>query len=451
MKEATINRILKRIEERKCLVILGPELLCENNVSINSQLNKHLAQIYGDKIKYYSGDEFLNMSPKVRLMIEDDIRNFYEQLMPTDVYRQIAEIQFSMIINTSPDTTLNKTFVEKGIDFDYDYYRKYAAPQDVARKNRAFIYNVFGDYTDINSMILTFDDLFEYLLGIMGDNELKIKSELRNATAVLFFGFSFDKWYFKLLMRLMQINDNKLLHSHDINADDVKNFYSDEFEVEFFESENAAQIIQQIHQKAKECGWIKEAVKDELLQPEIFVSYAWGGESEEIVNKLDQTLQANKILIVRDKRDLGFKGLITDFMNKIGKGKGIVVVVSDKYLKSPYCMYELLEIYRNMEFTERIFPIVMGDANIFEPLPRLQYLKYWRDKKDELDTAIRDFGADAITVIGDDYKIYKRVFDNFGEVVNILKDINSLTPDMHRSTDFEALIEAVKSKIKNVS
>lgn len=444
MKEATINRILKRIEERKCLVILGPELLCENNGSINSQLNKYLTENYGNKVKYYVDDEFLNMTPKIRLMIEDDIRDFYEQLQPTDVYRQMAEIPFTMIINTAPDTTLNKTFEEKGLGFDYDYYRKYEAPQEIVRKNKTLIYNIFGDYTDINSMILTFDDLFEYLFSIMGDNELKIKSDLRNATAVLFFGFSFDKWYFKLLLRLMQVNENKLLHSHDIEQENAKNFFAEEFEVEFFEHETAAQIISQIHQQAKDSGMIHELQAEELSQSEIFVSYAWGGESEEIVNKLDTTLQENGILIVRDKRDLGFKGLITNFMNKIGKGKGIVVVVSDKYLKSPYSMYELLEIYRNREFTKRIFPIVMGDANIFEPLPRLQYLKYWRDKKDELDTAIKDFGADAITVIGDDYKIYKRVFDNFGEVVNILKDINSLTPDMHKSSDFEALLTAVK-------
>lgn len=447
MKDATITRILKRIDERKCLVILGPELLCENNGSINSQLNKHLTENFGNKVKYYADDEFLKMTPKVRLTIEDEIRNFYHQLKPTEVYRQITEIPFSMIINTAADTTLNKAFAEKQISFDYDFYRKYEAPQEITRKNKTLVYNIFGDYTDINSMILTFDDLFEYLFNIMGDNELKIKSDLRNATAVLFFGFSFDKWYFKLLLRLMQINENKLLHSHDIENPNIKNFYTEEFEIEFFETETAAQIINQIHQQAKRSGMIQEPIKEELSQSEIFVSYAWGGESEEMVNKLDKTLQENGILIVRDKRDLGFKGLITDFMNKIGKGKGIVLVVSDKYLKSPYCMYELLEIYRNLAFTERIFPIVLGDAKIFEPLPRLQYLKYWRDKKDELDTAIKDFGADAITVIGDDYKIYKRVFDSFGEVVNILKDINSLTPDMHQSTDFEALIEAVKSKI----
>lgn len=180
---------------------------------------------------------------------------------------------------------------------------------------------------------------------------------------------------------------------------------------------------------------------------EIFISYSWGGESENIVNELDKAFMENGITLIRDKRDLGFKGMITDFMNKIGKGKAVVTVVSDKYLKSPYCMYELLEIYRNLEFKDRIFPIVLGDANIFDPMKRLEYLGHWKMKKQELDTAIQNFGSDAITVIGDDYKTYKKIFDNFGDITNILKDINSLTPEMHRNDNFKTLIDSVNEKL----
>ncbi|MEO5998942.1 MAG: hypothetical protein ABIN89_19385 [Chitinophagaceae bacterium] len=46
-------------------------------------------------------------------------------------------------------------------------------------------------------------------------------------------------------------------------------------------------------------------------------------------------------------------------MKRIGTGKAVVVVIGDRYLKSPYCMFELLEIYRNRDFIDRIFPIVL--------------------------------------------------------------------------------------------
>jgi hypothetical protein len=184
-----------------------------------------------------------------------------------------------------------------------------------------------------------------------------------------------------------------------------------------------------------------------MSRTEIFLSYAWGGDSEMIVNELDNAFKAKEINLTRDKRDLGFKGMITEFMQRIGKGQAVVVVISDKYLKSPYCMFELLEIYRNLDFKERIFPIILEDANIFDPVPRLGYLRYWQDKKKELDDAIMKFGADAIDVIGDDYKTYKKIFEYFGEFANILKDINSLTPDMHRADHFTTLIDAVEKLI----
>ena len=176
---------------------------------------------------------------------------------------------------------------------------------------------------------------------------------------------------------------------------------------------------------------------------EIFISYAWGGESEDIVNSLDNAFRKNNLSIIRDKRDLRFKSLITDFMNKIGLGKAIVVVISDKYLKSHYCMYELLEIYKNSNFIDRIYPIIINDALIFEPEERIKYHNYWKEKKEKLDESIIKSGSDAIDVVGDDYKIYKRIYENIGVITNILKDINALTPQIHKENDYNEIISEI--------
>ena len=45
------------------------------------------------------------------------------------------------------------------------------------------------------------------------------------------------------------------------------------------------------------------------LHQEVFLSYAWGGEREEIVDKLDEAFKQRDIRLVRDKSELGFKGL----------------------------------------------------------------------------------------------------------------------------------------------
>lgn len=441
MEKNILSRIVKRITEDKCLVILGPELLSVNGEGINSELAKFLNENTGEQVKYYPEEEMFKFSNShANVMIEDDIQEFYNQLEPNDTYRKIADIPFSTIINTAPDKTLNKAFEEKNLKFDYDHYRKGEAQKELQRQHKTLIYNIFGDYTDINSIVLTFDDLFDYLFSIMGDFELNIKSELRRATSVLFIGFNFDKWYFKLLLKLIKINENKLLHSHDIGQEPSKNFYSDEFKVEFFGNNTATEIISEIHNQAIETGII-------ATKPEIFVSYAWGGESEEVVNKLDEVLQKNSLKLTRDKRDLAYQERISSFMDQIGKGKGIIVVISDKYLKSPYCMYELLTIYENKDFEKRVIPMVLGDAAIYKTESLLSYQEYWIEKKNKLDEKIKKNGGDAIAVIGEEYQLYTRVVDNWGALMTILKDINSLSPQEHLNSGFREIVKSLKEKI----
>ena len=104
----------------------------------------------------------------------------------------------------------------------------------------------------------------------------------------------------------------------------------------------------------------------------VFLSYAWGGQSEEVANALESAFTTRGVEIVRDKRHLSIKSSIKEFMDRLGRGGGVVVIVSDKYLKSPNCMYELLRIAQHGEFYERVFPVVLEDARIFDAVERVQ-------------------------------------------------------------------------------
>ncbi len=441
MEKETISRIINKIADGKCLVILGPELLYENGESINRRLEKFLHEKHGNQVKYYPEDEMFKFD-RSNVYFEDDIKYFFNQLEPNDLYKKIADIPFATIINTAPDKTLNKAFEEKNILFDYDCYRKQEVQKKYTRNCKTLIYNIFGDYLEINSLILNFDDLFDYLFSISGDYKLEIKNEIKRATSVLFIGFNFDKWYFKLLLRLININENKLLHSHDIAQENYKNFYSEEFKVAFYGNNSAEEIISELHNQAIEQGLI-------VPKPEIFVSYGWGGESEEIVNKLEVILHKNNLKLTRDKTDLAYLEHISFFMNQIGKGKGIVVVISDKYLKSEYCMYELLEIYQNKDFESRIVPIVLSDAKIYETDSLLSYHKFWIKEMNKLDKQIKENGGKSIPVIGEKYELLKRVVDNWGDLTAKLKDIKSLPTEEHLKSEFAEIIKILKEKIQD--
>jgi hypothetical protein len=180
----------------------------------------------------------------------------------------------------------------------------------------------------------------------------------------------------------------------------------------------------------------------------VFISYAWGGEREQIVNQIDDVLQKREIKIVRDKRNLSYKGSIKEFMERIGQGNCVIVVISDKYLRSPNCMFELVEIAENKQFYNRVFPIVLADANIYDPLRRIDYVKYWETKRAELAEAMKTLDPANLQGIRDDMDLYDRIRDKISGLTSILKDMNTLTPEMHQDTNFGDLYDAIEKRVK---
>jgi len=180
----------------------------------------------------------------------------------------------------------------------------------------------------------------------------------------------------------------------------------------------------------------------------VFISYAWGGEREEIVNQMDQSLQERGIRMIRDKRDLAYKGSIKEFMERIGQGSCVIVVVSDKYLRSPNCMFELVEIAENKQLYDRVFPIVLSDANIYDPIKRIDYVKHWEVRRAELAEAMKTLDPANLQGIREDMDLYDRIRDKISGLASMLKDMNTLTPEMHQVSKFGILCDAIENRMK---
>ena len=86
---------------------------------------------------------------------------------------------------------------------------------------------------------------------------------------------------------------------------------------------------------------------------EYYVSYAWNDdtpgspEREAFVDQLCAAAEKKDIKIIRDKTAMRYGDRISKFMSRIAHGDRIFIVLSDKYLKSAYCMHELFDVWRN--------------------------------------------------------------------------------------------------------
>ncbi|MEM6964120.1 MAG: TIR domain-containing protein [Bacteroidota bacterium] len=190
----------------------------------------------------------------------------------------------------------------------------------------------------------------------------------------------------------------------------------------------------------------------------IFFSYAWGinadtGENREaIVDQLYESLEADgEYQLVRDKKDAGYKKSIVDFMEEIGRGENIIVVINDKYLKSPNCMFELMQIYKRSgsdekEFIKRIFPIILGDANFYKPKDILRYVKFWKTEVKDLEEAINDVGIQDARAVFDDFDKIVEIKNYVGKLATILKSINTLNPKVLSADNFLEIKKTIAGK-----
>ncbi len=180
---------------------------------------------------------------------------------------------------------------------------------------------------------------------------------------------------------------------------------------------------------------------------EVFVSYAWNTESCAIVDRLQQALGQQSIRLIRDREEVRYKDSIRDFMRRIGQGKCVVVVISEKYLKSENCMFEMVEVAKAQGLRERIFPIVLSDANIYKATGRVRYVQHWENEMQELDEALKTVRGDNLTKLQEDLNIYAEIRRLVDGITDTLRDMNALTPDQHEGSGFEELIRRIRAQL----
>ncbi|MBP5973231.1 leucine-rich repeat domain-containing protein [Brasilonema sp. CT11] len=184
-------------------------------------------------------------------------------------------------------------------------------------------------------------------------------------------------------------------------------------------------------------------------EKEIFISYTWRDkDSMPYVEQLEKTFKEKGIKIIRDTNAVGdYKARFKEFMQRIGRGKWIIAVISDQYLKSENCMFELVQIAKNGDFYKRIFPIILSDAKINKPLERLKYVEYWEKETKDLDEGMKRVSGANLQGFREELDSYTEIRQYLPRLANTLKDMNTLTPEIHSQSEFEALLKAIEERL----
>jgi internalin A len=180
--------------------------------------------------------------------------------------------------------------------------------------------------------------------------------------------------------------------------------------------------------------------------PEYFVSYAWGDVTRDgrkrkaVVDRLCAAAASEGVTIIRDETTLSTGDRLSKFMARLGRGNRIFVILSDNYLKSPFCMYELFEIWRNCrsedaELLRRIRVFTLPSAKIWTPLDRTLYAVHWRQEFGKLGALVKEHGID---ILGEKDAHQHRLMKKFA---NEIGDILATVADVLQPRDFDEFLK----------
>ena len=106
------------------------------------------------------------------------------------------------------------------------------------------------------------------------------------------------------------------------------------------------------------------------------------------VEELLKQFDANNIEYRLDKRDIGTGDKISDFEREIGwKSEVVVLVFSDKYFRSPHCMFEFAQIKQSLvkNPNKRLMCIKSGDFNLSDPKYIMELERFWGDQRQDYE------------------------------------------------------------------
>ena len=171
--------------------------------------------------------------------------------------------------------------------------------------------------------------------------------------------------------------------------------------------------------------------------PQIFLSYRWS--NSDIADAIDNDFKAIGIIFLRDVRDVKYRGSIKEFMNRVGKSDFIVMIISDEYLRSINCMYEVMELLNSHEFEKRILPVKLENAKAaFSAKERKLYYDYW---KKEMDQAKERLNEHINEDTQEQHKRCKTIYDRLGEFLQKLTDLNVLAYETLKQQNYKPILD----------
>ncbi len=199
-----------------------------------------------------------------------------------------------------------------------------------------------------------------------------------------------------------------------------------------------------------------------MITKTVFMSYCQ--KDSPILNIIEKELidRVRWIKISRDIRDVRYKESLSMFMQSIGDHDFIVVIISDQYLKSINCMYEMVEMMRDRKYIEKLLFVIItendkqyyGDSvdipigvDLYSLAGQNEYIKYWKIKETEIREMIKSLDDPVHTKNHvEEIQMVKLIQIGIQSFMDAVSDRKGISLEDMMSSGFSDFISAMQRK-----
>ncbi|OPY17702.1 MAG: TIR domain protein [Methanomethylovorans sp. PtaU1.Bin073] len=178
----------------------------------------------------------------------------------------------------------------------------------------------------------------------------------------------------------------------------------------------------------------------------IFISYSH--KNMDLANEIDNAIYKKGIRATRDIRDVKCSQSFKEFMKSIGKHDIVLMLISDHYLKSQACMFEVIEAMKESDYKERIIPIVSEDVCF--NLKGIIYLEYWEEKRKLIENTIKEHRPEAIKPLEEERDEIILIENNIMKFIATIRDLKYIS-FKELNNQYTSLYEAIGIETANIS
>ena len=181
---------------------------------------------------------------------------------------------------------------------------------------------------------------------------------------------------------------------------------------------------------------------------ETYITYKWEDQSLKFVDEIEGKLNSiPPIRVVRDKNFIHYGDSIEKFMDELRQGDIVVMVLSDQYLYSLNCMYEMSGLFDDETCVEKVCP-VMVDTSIRDSNYYLELYSHWKNEQSKLDKIIHDSNYDdkIIEPIRKDLHKVENIIKCLPRLFEYCREINAPDAETMRKNGYAELVSRITER-----